>query len=148
MNRRNSPSAENRSDKLERLIDEIKGVRDAAEQLYTLFDHAWRNREELFELLTGTKIERKEEIPETLSCDNCDASADSIAEALQEGWIDLNYDPDGRSWNYIGHCPDCQKEDEEEFHRLNPQLRPTPVLETPPPKTAEQQMLFPSHPIT
>lgn len=70
-------------------------------------------------LLAEKDLER---VPESISCDDCDASCDSLQQALHEGWIDLNEDLTGMTWNYLGHCPDCQKADEEEFYRLNPHI--------------------------
>ena len=56
------------------------------------------------------KNTRSEQTPESIACAHCDvASPDSLAVALQEGWIDLIRD-DGPGWNYIGICPTCQAE--------------------------------------
>jgi len=51
--------------------------------------------------------------PFTLSCETCDAGMDidTPEQALAEGWIEIDEDFDGRSWNYLGLCPECQAED-------------------------------------
>ena len=54
---------------------------------------------------------RSATVPETLACARCDAdSPPSLAAALQEGWTNLCRD-DGRGWNYLGVCPQCQAEE-------------------------------------
>ena len=54
---------------------------------------------------------RSDEVPETIACARCDVcSPASLAEALQEGWIDLCRD-DGPGWNYLGICPECQAQE-------------------------------------
>jgi hypothetical protein len=53
-------------------------------------------------------------MPESISCSGCDQSADGIAEAIAAGWIDIERDPEGSSWNYLGFCPECQREEREE----------------------------------
>ena len=59
------------------------------------------------------KNSRSATIPETIACARCDVSSpDSLAAALQEGWTNLCRD-DGRGWNYLGICPQCQAEENE-----------------------------------
>jgi hypothetical protein len=41
----------------------------------------------------------------------CDALAYGIADAVRDGWTGIDPDPDGTTWNYLGLCPDCPKED-------------------------------------
>lgn len=53
-------------------------------------------------------------MPESISCSGCDAMADGVAEATAAGWIDIEPDPDGSSWNYLGYCPECQREEQRE----------------------------------
>jgi hypothetical protein len=95
-------------------MDELKGVRQAAEELHTLLDHVWRNREELADLLNGGP-QGTTEMPESIACSNCDIQAPpSIAAALREGWIEIECDPDGLGYNYVGFCPNCQQAEYEE----------------------------------
>lgn len=54
------------SENLDRLIDEMKGCRDAAEQLYLVLEHARRNREELRPVLVPA--EGTESVPDVISC--------------------------------------------------------------------------------
>lgn len=59
----------------------------------------------------------KSVIPESVSCEQCDAGMDSLAEALREGWTDLCRD-DGTSWNYLGLCPQCQEAEAQKEQRM------------------------------
>ena len=60
------------------------------------------------------KNTRSDEVPETIACAHCDAdSPASLAAALQEGWTRLQRD-DGAGWNYLGVCPACRAQDEED----------------------------------
>lgn len=47
----------------------------------------------------------------SLVCELCDAGmeVDSLEAAILLGWIRIGYD-DGLGWNFIGMCPDCQRE--------------------------------------
>lgn len=47
--------------------------------------------------------------PELLTCQTCDAEEDSIADALKNGWTDIDYS-EGPNWDYLGTCPDCLRE--------------------------------------
>jgi hypothetical protein len=44
---------------------------------------------------------------EALACFECDAQIDGIATAAAAGWKDIEPDPEGTTWNYLGLCPDC-----------------------------------------
>lgn len=48
----------------------------------------------------------------SLSCSGCDAGdgVGSRKEAREAGWRDIVFD-DGASWNFMGRCPDCIKDD-------------------------------------
>jgi hypothetical protein len=54
-------------------------------------------------------------MPESISCSSCDATADGVAEATAAGWVEIEADPEGTSWNYLGFCPDCQRDEKEEM---------------------------------
>ena len=59
------------------------------------------------------KNSRSDEVPETICCAHCDTdSPESLAAALQEGWTQLQRD-DGRAWNYLGVCPNCQVQEDQ-----------------------------------
>lgn len=49
-------------------------------------------------------------MPESVSCYGCDACEEGVIDALLAGWTNIDPDPEGRSWNYIGVCPVCAKE--------------------------------------
>jgi hypothetical protein len=56
----------------------------------------------------------KEDVPFSLACYGCDAGdgIGSMEEAVREGWKGIEYD-DGAGWNFLGHCPGCQRENAE-----------------------------------
>lgn len=44
-----------------------------------------------------------------LTCGKCKADGpDSYAAAVNEGWIDLDYDPRAASGRFLGMCPSCR----------------------------------------
>jgi hypothetical protein len=51
--------------------------------------------------------------PFTLCCIECDAGVhiETPEQALAEGWIDIEEDFGGLSWNYVGVCPECQADE-------------------------------------
>lgn len=98
------------------IIDEIHGLKDSidclregVDELYLVLDHLWRNREEIHRLLDTPAVPQKssQRVAESLSCAECDATADSLSDALQNGWTRLQADLSGLSWNYLGICPSC-----------------------------------------
>jgi len=53
-------------------------------------------------------IPRARDVAFTLSCVCCDAdSPDTFEEAVQQGWTDIKYAPEGSSENFIGLCANC-----------------------------------------
>ena len=46
----------------------------------------------------------------SLSCQMCDAGTNVLSkeQAEAEGWVELEEDPDGLSWTWLGICPDCR----------------------------------------
>lgn len=55
----------------------------------------------------------------SLMCSECDAGdgVDTEAQALAEGWTDIEYN-DGPSWNFLGTCPACKAEEDKEVAEL------------------------------
>ncbi len=50
--------------------------------------------------------------PFSLTCRYCD-HGDAVGTRMQadaEGWKDIDFDPSGPFWNYLGDCPTCIKE--------------------------------------
>ncbi len=49
--------------------------------------------------------------PFSLVCLECDAGMhiESHAQAIAEGWTDIDYAPDLPMANYLGLCPDCRE---------------------------------------
>lgn len=73
---------------------------------------------------------KRKRISFSLTCRECDAGDgfNTRREAIAAGWIDIGYH-DGPSWNYLGHCPDCQVAEVEQeavtlsraaFNAINP----------------------------
>lgn len=56
----------------------------------------------------------EEQVPFSLSCVSCGAGdgVTSSYQAHQDGWFEIGFDPGGPSWNWLGTCPECQKEEE------------------------------------
>ncbi len=50
----------------------------------------------------------------SLCCTGCDAGTDITTpeQAISEGWSNIEEDFDGRSWNYLGMCPECREDGE------------------------------------
>ena len=49
------------------------------------------------------------EAPFSLACAECDVDGPDTKEAaMAEGWTDIQFYPDGRSWCYLGLCPQCR----------------------------------------
>ena len=49
-----------------------------------------------------------DDVPFTLSCYHCDAGdPESYQEAIEAGWLYIQYTPDGLTENYLGLCPEC-----------------------------------------
>jgi hypothetical protein len=103
-------------DRMARAIEEVTAEVHVLWQTIDAFHddlvHVLRNPPEEWKM---KREEAKDKIPESVSCDTCDAGCDSLAEAIGKGWIDLCRD-DGLSWNYLGKCRTCQEaEAEQEF---------------------------------
>lgn len=55
------------------------------------------------------------DVPFSLSCAECDGdSPDSYDEAVQDGWTQITYYPEGTSENFLGLCPDCRRSEDQE----------------------------------
>jgi hypothetical protein len=96
------------------LAQELRPLTDSIENCYQLLQWIVQNRGELFELLKerdSNVVGMCNGVAESLCCYTCDAGQGmSLAEALQEGWIELQRS-DGPSANYHGQCPTCQAEE-------------------------------------
>lgn len=96
---------------IDRLIHQMEELTAEAHVLWKAVDEA---RTEIVNELRGRYRETIEKpqlcletVPESVSCAECDATADSLAEALQKGWTRLQADLSGLSWNYLGICGPC-----------------------------------------
>lgn len=50
--------------------------------------------------------------PFSLRCRKCDAGDDveALNDALCGGWANVDFDPTGSSWFWLGDCPDCKSD--------------------------------------
>jgi hypothetical protein len=120
---------------LTRIAEDLKTISETLAEIQT--DFQWSVRQLIPQLTSmpkdptapdwAARLNRGSEIPETITCQSCDAQCDSLAEALQKGWVELCYD-DGPSWNFLGECPACREEDEIRNEEMN---RKKPTEETP-----------------
>lgn len=74
------------------------------------------------------KLMEPEGVPETLVCETCDAGMGlTIAEALQEGWENIQFAPDLMQANYCGTCKSCLDAEDAEVEarkQVEPQPKP------------------------
>ncbi len=59
------------------------------------------------------------DVPFSLSCVECDVdSPDTYEDAVDDGWTQIVYYPQGCSENFLGLCPVCRREEEQQQTRL------------------------------
>lgn len=59
---------------------------------------------------SGNILTEQPGVPFSVACWTCDAGQGlTLEEARLLGWKHIAPN-DGPSWNYLGYCPDCQKE--------------------------------------
>jgi hypothetical protein len=54
-------------------------------------------------------------MPFVLICRHCSADEgdhETPAQAEVAGWSEVEEDPEGFCWNYLGYCPDCRHHEE------------------------------------
>lgn len=51
----------------------------------------------------------RDRLPFVLTCYGCDAGGEieSEVQAVLLGWSNIQYEPLGLSWTYLGNCPEC-----------------------------------------
>jgi hypothetical protein len=50
--------------------------------------------------------------PFSLICSSCDMDGPATYDqAKAEGWREIDFDETGLSWNFLGDCPDCVREE-------------------------------------
>lgn len=64
-------------------------------------------------------------LPFSLCCEFCDAGVDvdTYVQAVTDGWTHLQFDPTGFWWTWLGVCPDCRAEYEQEYVSLPGQVK-------------------------
>lgn len=96
---------------------DLKRLTKAIEEATQVGHVLWQTIEELRTDLVHelrNHIDRPQESKEAeiVSCaGGCDASVDSLSEAVIAGWSRLTHDPEGLSWSWIGVCADCRAQE-------------------------------------
>jgi hypothetical protein len=49
---------------------------------------------------------------EVVECYLCEAMTNSLEQAETQGWTEIELDPAGRGFTFLGLCPDCRREEE------------------------------------
>ena len=126
-------------EELRKLNDTIRVIQDIASEIAEEVQYALRNQVPIrFDRFAATAEQWRQRLhpdtldvlPESVSCESCDNSADSLQQALRNGWTDLAMDESGLSWNFLGRCPECLDADRAELEARVPALKPAPVLES------------------
>lgn len=102
-----------RSD-IDRLVRQMEELTMEAHVLWQAVDEARTEIVHEVRRLMDTPVmaqESSETLAQSVTCFHCDNSADSLAEAVKEGWNDLQEDPKGFTWNYLGTCPSCRADE-------------------------------------
>jgi len=105
------------------LVEELKAIREVLTETHQDIQHLTRNIQDYLSAIADSSDQIREEIlarirydelpkpllppEETVTCAHCDASADSLAEAVRKGFTALQPDPSGLSSNYLAACPEC-----------------------------------------
>ena len=81
---------------------------------------------------------REKTAPFVLTCTDCEAGGEcaSLKDAKAQGWMDIFFDPDGLSWNFLGHCPEHAEKRNRRTRRRPADAGPglfTPPAPGPPP---------------
>lgn len=56
------------------------------------------------------------DFPFSLTCESCDAGMEigSYEEAVMAGWTDISYAPEQLMANFLGLCPECRRQEQDE----------------------------------
>jgi len=122
-------TAEEFSEAIQPLVEELKAIREALGEIREDIQWAVRNAQDYLSAINDAADEirgevlarvRWDDLPkphlpleETIACAHCDAdSPRSLAEAVELGWSRLQ-SSDGIGEDYLGQCPDCAKKIDE-----------------------------------
>jgi hypothetical protein len=107
------------------LSDQMKVLVDAIDGLALILDHMDRNRDST-RYAVYNLVEKPQQSPEsvadTVSCFTCDNNTNTLAEAVQEGWKDFQYEPEGFSSCFLSQCPCCAENERKEEAKVKGQL--------------------------
>jgi len=111
------------SEAIQPLVEELRVIREVLTETHQDIQHLTRNIQDYLSAIADSSDEIRQEIlarirydnlpkphqlpEETVTCAHCDASCDSLADAVRAGFTRLQPDPDGVSWNYLGECSEC-----------------------------------------
>jgi hypothetical protein len=99
---------------IDRLVRQMEELTMEAHVLWQAVDEARTDIVHEVRRLMDTPVmarESSEALAQSVTCFQCDNSADSLAEAVKEGWNDLQEDPKGFTWNYLGTCASCRTDE-------------------------------------
>ena len=110
---------------VEPLIEELRAVREALTEIHSDIQWAARDMRDYLSAMSDATEEIRGEIlarlrydnlpkpfpppEETVTCAHCGASADSLAGAVQAGFVRFQKE-DGVSSEYLAECPECATE--------------------------------------
>lgn len=92
---------------IDRLVKALEECTAEAHCLWQSLDEARTDIVHELRRLLDMPQKSTETVAESISCAECSETADSLSEALQNGWTRLQADLSGLSWNYLGICPSC-----------------------------------------
>jgi len=106
------------SEAVQPLVDELKAIREVLGETQQDIQHLTRNVKDYLSAIAESSDEIRGEIlaklrynslpkpAETVTCAHCDAQTDSLAAAVQQGFVRIQL-ADAISSNYLGECPEC-----------------------------------------
>ena len=116
--------AEQLAEAIQPLVEELKAIREVLAETQQDIQHLTRNIQDYLSAIADSSDEIRSEIlarlrydhlpksflppEETVTCAHCDAQADSLGEAVRNGFTCLQADPSGLSSNYLGQCSGCR----------------------------------------
>jgi len=111
------------SEGIQAIVEELKAIREVLTETHQDIQHLTRNVQDYLSAIADSSDQIREEIlarvryddlpkphlppEETVTCAHCDASADSLAEAVRRGFAALQPDPSGLLSNYLAECAEC-----------------------------------------
>lgn len=86
-------------------MERHESLQNGAESIFTKL-------REVSELLAAHRALLSQLLPELVVCETCDAKVDGVGNALRAGWTEIVHQ-EASTWEFIGTCPDCMRENAE-----------------------------------